>query len=74
MNENIKLLDVVALTEDLPQYGLYRGHVGTVVEILAPQIFEVDFSDDEGQNYAMQALKAEQLIILHYNRDINRAA
>ena len=31
----IKLLDVVALTVDLPEYNLWRGQVGTVVEILA---------------------------------------
>lgn len=29
----IKLLDVVALTVDLPEYNLWRGQVGTVVEI-----------------------------------------
>jgi hypothetical protein len=28
----IKLLDVVALIEDLPEQGLRRGEVGTVVE------------------------------------------
>jgi len=31
----IKLLDVVALTEDKPEYNLWRGQVGTVVETLA---------------------------------------
>ena len=41
-------LDVVAPTEDLPQYKVYRGQVGTVVEPLAPGVFEIDFSDDEG--------------------------
>ena len=40
-------LDVVALTEDLPQYKVYRGQVGTVVEPLAPGVFEIEFSDDE---------------------------
>jgi hypothetical protein len=58
MNIPIKLLDVVALTEDIPHEGLYRGQVGTVVEILAPDVYEVEFSDDQGQTYAMKALKA----------------
>jgi hypothetical protein len=31
----VKLLDVVALTVDLPEYNLWRGQVGTVVELLA---------------------------------------
>jgi hypothetical protein len=42
----IKVLDVVALTDDVPAGGLRRGQVGTVVEALAPGVFEVEFSDD----------------------------
>lgn len=62
----IKLLDVVALTEPLPERGLERGQVGTVVEELAPDVFEVEFSDNQGHTYATAALHAEQLIVLHY--------
>ena len=47
------------MTADLPKYNLYRGKVGMIVEPLAPQVFEVEFCDDEGQRYAMQPLKAE---------------
>ncbi len=43
---SIKLLDVVALTVDLPEYNLWRGQVGTVVEMLAGgTAFEDEFSD-----------------------------
>ena len=66
MNAAIQLLDVVALTEDLPERGLSRGQVGTVVEPLAPDVFEVEFSDDEGRTYASMALSGEQLMVLHY--------
>ena len=66
MKDAIKLLDVVALTDDLPQRGLSRGQVGTVVELLAPGVFEVEFCDNEGRTYASLALRAEQLLILHY--------
>lgn len=62
----IKLLDVVALIEDLPEHELQRGQVGTVVEELAPGVFEVEFSDSEGRTYALLALKAGQLLVLHY--------
>jgi hypothetical protein len=62
----IKLLDVVALMQDLPERGLQRGQVGTVVEKLAPDIFEVKFSDNNGRTYATLALKASQLMLLHY--------
>lgn len=65
-NTMIQLLDVVALTQNLPDSGLARGQVGTVVEELAPGVFEVEFSDNEGRTYAMAALKAEQLMVLHY--------
>ena len=52
MAKAIKLLDVVALTVDLPEYNLWRGQVGTVVEILAGgAAFEVEFSDRAGRTY-----------------------
>ncbi|NCC33466.1 MAG: DUF4926 domain-containing protein [Chloroflexia bacterium] len=66
MNDTPKLLDVVALLEDVPDHGLRRGQVGTVVEELAPNVFEVDFSDDDGRTYALLALRANQLIVLRY--------
>ncbi len=66
MPKEIGLLDVVALTQDLPQHGLVRGQVGTVVELLSPGVFEVEFADDAGRTYAMVSLGAEQLILLHY--------
>jgi hypothetical protein len=65
MGKALELLDVVALAENLPPQGLVRGQVGTVVEMLAPGVYEVEFSDDEGKTYAMLPLKAEQLIVLH---------
>jgi hypothetical protein len=63
---SVQLLDVVALVEDLPEWRLVRGQVGTVVVRLAPGIFEVEFSDDDGRTYAMGALRADQLMVLHY--------
>jgi hypothetical protein len=66
MNTEFDLLDVVALTADLPDHGLMRGQVGTVVEHLAPGVYEVEFSDDDGHTYAMLPLKAPQLLRLHF--------
>jgi hypothetical protein len=63
--KRIKLLDTVALIDDLPERRLKRGEVGTVVEVLAPDVFEVEFSDDEGQTYAELGLRADQIIVLH---------
>jgi hypothetical protein len=66
VKQEIKLLDVVALTEDLPDRKLRRGQVGTVVELLAPNAFEVEFTDNDGRAFASLALKANQLMVLHY--------
>jgi hypothetical protein len=68
MADAIKLLDVVALTEDVPEHNLVRGQVGTVVELLSDGFYEVEFSDDTGRAYAMAALAVRQLIVLHYER------
>jgi len=63
---NFKLLDVVALTEDVRERGLVRGQVGTIVETLGADAFEVEFCDNNGRTYAQLALKASQLMVLHH--------
>ena len=63
--KSIRLLDSVALVADLPGRKLKRGEVGTVVEMLAPGVYEVEFCDDEGQTYAELALRSDQLVPLH---------
>lgn len=66
MNESINLLDVVALTEDIPQKNLLRGQMGTVVETLGPGIYEVEFSDDNGRTFAMASVRESQLMVLRH--------
>jgi hypothetical protein len=66
MKNKVKLLDVVALTDDLPERDLLRGQVGTVVEFLAPDTYEVEFTDNDGRTYAELAVKADKLLVLHY--------
>jgi hypothetical protein len=66
MSTAIHLLDVVALTADLPRRGLGRGQVGTVVEVLAPDLLEVEFSGNDGRAYDTKALHADQLMVLRY--------
>ncbi|MGA3259200.1 MAG: DUF4926 domain-containing protein [Bryobacteraceae bacterium] len=62
----MEMLAVVALVKDLPDEGLVRGQVGTVVESWAPDVYEVEFSDGNGKAYAMVALSADQLMRLHH--------
>jgi hypothetical protein len=69
----IEMLSVVAMLEDLPDEGLFRGQVGTVVESWAPGVYEVEFCDDRGKTYAAVALKEEQLMLLRYE-PVNQAA
>jgi hypothetical protein len=67
MTDTIKLLDVVALTVNLPEFNLGRGQVGTVVEILADgRAFEVEFSDRTGRTYESLGLRPEQIMVLHF--------
>ena len=66
MKTKVKLLDVVALTHELPEKDLQLGQVGTVVELLAPDVYEVEFTDNDGRTYAELALREEQLLVLHY--------
>lgn len=66
MKSKVKLLDVVALTKELPENDLQLGQVGTVVEVLSPDVYEVEFTDNNGRTYAELALRAEQLLVLHY--------
>ena len=71
MNQAIKLLDVVAVTTDLPEHGLVAGQVGTVVEPLGGAVgdeaYEVEFIDDAGRTYALAPIHAARLLVLHYD-------
>jgi Domain of unknown function (DUF4926) len=67
--DEIKLLDVVALTENLQSEGLRRGEVGTVVEQWTDGVLEVEFSDDSGRAYAFAAVPAEKLMKLYFRKD-----
>jgi hypothetical protein len=63
----VKLVDVVALTVDLPEYNLWRGQVGTVVEELANgAAFEVEFSDPNGRTYESIGLRPDQIMVLYF--------
>lgn len=66
MTDAIPLHATVAVTEPVAEHGLRRGHVGAVVEEWAPGVYEVEFSGDDGRPYAMVALRADQLLVLHF--------
>ena len=66
MKNEIKLLDVVALLVDYPQKKIVRGQVGTVIFVYPQDHFEVEFAGMNGEAYAMVALPARDLMILHH--------
>ena len=61
-SKTIDLIDVVALTADLPEYGLKCGQVGTVVEFLGDgNAFEVEFCYPDGRTYQAVGFRREQI-------------
>lgn len=69
----MKLLDVVALTQDLPEQNLYKGQVGTIIEVYDSDNFEVEFVDLQGKTYALETLNADQVMQLYY-RSLSQTA
>lgn len=73
--EKIRDLDLVALLEDITTthyetgeiIKLYKGQIGTVVMEYDGTAFEIEFSNNNGETYAMETLKTEQLMLLHPN-------
>jgi hypothetical protein len=65
-NHRPNLLDVVALLGDLPDEGLARGQVGTVVDLLDDASVLVEFSDSQGRAYAITPCPRSSLLLLHY--------
>lgn len=68
MHDGFGTLSVVALLDDVPEEGLVRGQVGTVVEDLGSDHYEIEFSDDGGRTYAQLPLHRDKLLRLHHRR------
>lgn len=64
MNTKFKLLDVVALLKEKDNLNI--GQVGTVVEILDNENFEVEFSNTKGETISTVPVNAKDLLLLHY--------
>ncbi len=58
----MKELEPVVLTDDLPEYGLQAGDIGTVVLIHRGGAgYEVEFATLEGETIAVATLPASQV-------------
>ena len=65
-NTPLQLLDVVALLVDKPGERLVTGQVGTVVELLSPNVYEVEFLDSKGHTIAVTELERAELLLLQH--------
>ena len=61
-----KLLDVVAVLEDKSASGLVAGQVGTIVEVLSPGVFEVEFCDLVGNTIGFAELCRHEFLVLRH--------
>lgn len=58
----LRELDLAALRQDLPAYGLIAGDVGTVVFVHADGVaYEVEFMTADGRTLTVETLSADQI-------------
>jgi hypothetical protein len=62
----MKLLDVVATLEDLPEGKIAKGQVGTIVEELSPEVVLVEFADLGGVAFAIEPVSIAKLMRLRH--------
>ncbi|MBW4423541.1 MAG: DUF4926 domain-containing protein [Nostoc desertorum CM1-VF14] len=79
--KKVKLLDTIATLKSIPierlqlieeDYtsieSLPSGQVGTIVEVYEQEeYYLVEFADTQGCEYAMATLRADEILVLHYD-------
>ena len=66
MCEELEIFDTVALLRDLPEGGLRRGQVGTVVEVWERGLYDVEFCGLGGYGLGIKRLERAELMQLRY--------
>ena len=56
-----RLLDTVVLDRELPEHGLRKGDLGTVVEVYEPDGLEVEFVTASGRTVALVTLNVRDV-------------
>ena len=64
--EAMSILRRVEEGVDKPEDRLVTGQVGTVVEVLAPDVYEVEFLDSKGGTIAVTELNRSELLLLQH--------
>jgi hypothetical protein len=57
----LKELETIVLTDDLPEHGLVRGDLGTIVLVHASGGYEVEFMTLDGETIAVVSLRSHQV-------------
>jgi hypothetical protein len=65
----LKPFDVVALLRSIPEKKLIVGQVGTVVEILDENVYEVEFANRKGETLVTLPLRKKDIMLLHYEME-----
>lgn len=58
---NFKLLETVVLDRDLPERGLCKGDLGTIVHVYEPDGLEVEFVSAAGSTEALVTVKENEV-------------
>jgi hypothetical protein len=56
-----RVLDTIVLDRDLPEHGLRKGDLGSVVEIYEPDGLEVEFVAASGRSAALLTLNGQDV-------------
>jgi len=67
MNTDIELYKVVAVLTDFSDKNIRKGQVGTVVEKLAENVYEIEFCDKQGQTILTTSLHSDCLLVLDFD-------
>lgn len=66
--ENFQLLETVSALSDHPP--IRRGQIGTIVDILEPNVLLVEFADENGETIATLPLRSPDLVSVHHDRPV----
>ncbi|MBL7066128.1 MAG: DUF4926 domain-containing protein [Anaerolineae bacterium] len=73
--QRLDLLDVIVVTQDFPDHGVYAGEEGTIVEVYTEPVeaYEVEFVQADGRTRALFALHRDQFEVVWQAEELHRA-
>ncbi|MBF0379134.1 MAG: DUF4926 domain-containing protein [Desulfamplus sp.] len=59
-----KIGDIIELTQDMPKKKLMSGSRGTIVHCHNDDVYEIEFTDENGETLDFLALNSKQFIVV----------